>query len=120
MSSGRREGGKQASLAKSKADLIEEVAARTKLTHVRAELLVSLVFDCMAEAFHRGEGVEIRGFGSFTVRSYGEYLGRNPRSGQALRVKAKRLPFFRVGKELRERLNVVPVGAGGQTPLKSR
>ena len=53
-------------MAKTKADLIEEVSARAKLPHMRAELLVSLVFDCMADAFHRGEGVEIRGSGSFT------------------------------------------------------
>jgi integration host factor subunit beta len=119
MSSGQREGGKQASVAKSKSDLIEEVAARTKLPRVRAELLVSRIFDCMAEVMQRGEGVEIRGFGSFTVRSYGEYVGRNPRSGDAILVKAKRLPFFRVGKELRERLNFVHV-ARGQTAPKSR
>jgi integration host factor subunit beta len=107
-------------MAKTKADLIEEVSARAKLPHMRAELLVSLVFDCMADAFHRGEGVEIRGFGSFTVRSYGEYLGRNPRSGQAVPVKAKRLPFFKVGKELRARLNSVHTGAGGPAALESR
>jgi integration host factor subunit beta len=103
-----------------KADLIDEVAARTKLASVRSDLLVSLVFDCMVEAFYRGEGVEIRGFGSFTVRSYGEYVGRNPRSGQVVSVKAKRVPVFKVGKELRERLNSVKTGAGGQTALKTR
>src|SRR5665811_261125 len=107
-------------MAKTKADLIDEVAARTKLPSVRSDLLVSRVFDCMVEAFHRGEGVEIRGFGSFSVRSYGEYVGRNPRNGQAVRVKAKRLPFFKVGKELRDRLNSVHAGAGEQTALKSR
>ena len=122
MSSGRREGGKQESVAKTKADLIDEVASRTKLPNVHADLLVSRVFDCMAEALQRGEGIEIRGFGSFTVRSYAEYVGRNPRSGDAIQVKGKRLPFFRVGKELRERLNFVHVGARGQTEtaLKSR
>ena len=107
-------------MAKTKADLIDEVAARTKLPSVRSELLVSRVFDCMVEAFHRGEGVEIRGFGSFTVRSYGEYVGRNPRNGHAVHVKAKRLPFFKVGKEPREQLNSVHIGAGGRAALRSR
>jgi integration host factor subunit beta len=118
MSSRRREGGRQASVAKTKVDLIEEVAARRKLPIVRSDLLVSRVIDCMVEALQRGEGIEIRGFGSFTVRSYGEYMGRNPRSGDAIQVKAKRLPFFKVGKELRERLNFVHVGARGQTAAK--
>jgi integration host factor subunit beta len=120
MSVGRRECGRQASVAKSKSDLIAEVAARTKLPLVDAEPLVSRVFDCMAEAMQRGEGIEIRGFGSFTVRSYGEYVGRNPRSGDAVQVRAKRLPFFKVGKELRERVNFVDDGAAVQTVLKSR
>jgi integration host factor subunit beta len=120
MSSGRLGIGAQASMAKSKSDLIDEVAERTKLPVVRVDLLVSQVFACIAEAFQRGEGVEIRGFGSFTVRSYGEYVGRNPRSGDAIQVRAKRLPFFKVGKELRERLNLVRVGAPEQTALKSR
>ena len=120
MSSGRRGNGTQASVAKSKSDLIEEVAARAKLPHVRAELLVSRIFDCMAEAFQRGEGIEIRGFGSFAVRSYGEYVGRNPRNGDAVRVKAKRLPFFKVGKELRERINAVNVGVPGPAAFKIR
>lgn len=71
-------------MAKSKSDLFDEVAARTKLPQVRADLLVRRVFDCMAEAMQRGEGIEIRGFDSFSVRSYGEYVGRNPRNGQAV------------------------------------
>jgi integration host factor subunit beta len=120
MSSGWREVGTQASVAKSKSDLIEEMAARTKLPHLRAELLVNRVFDCMAKAMQRGEGIEIRGFGSFTVRSYREYVGRNPRSGDAVQVKAKRLPFFKVGKELRVRINAVNGGASGAAAFKSR
>jgi integration host factor subunit beta len=107
-------------MAKSKSDLFDEVAARTKLRQVRADLLVRRVFDCMAEAMQRGEGIEIRGFGGFSVRSYGEYVGRNPRNGQAVRVKAKRLPFLKAGKELRERVNSVHTGADGQAALKSR
>jgi len=97
---------RQAFVAKTKSDLIGVVAARAKLPGGRAELLVSRVFDCVAEALQRGESVELRGFGSFSVRSYPEYVGRNPRSGEPVHVKAKRLAFFKVGKELRERVNV--------------
>jgi integration host factor subunit beta len=88
-----------------KADLIDVVAERTKLPRGRAELLVGQMFDCMVDALQRGEGIEIRGFGSFSIRSYREYQGRNPRTGQAVHVKPKRLAFFKVGKELRDRVN---------------
>jgi integration host factor subunit beta len=59
----------------------------------------------MTEALQRGEGIEIRGFGSFTVRPYKEYSGRNPRTGAPVPVPPKRLPFFKVGKELKELVN---------------
>jgi integration host factor subunit beta len=59
----------------------------------------------MVDALKRGEGIEIRGFGSFTVREYKSYEGRNPRTGTPVHVAPKRLPFFKVGKELRERVN---------------
>ena len=88
-----------------KADLIDLVAERAKLPRGRAELLVGQMFDCMVEALRRGEGIEIRGFGSFSIRAYREYQGRNPRTGEAVHVKPKRLAFFKVGKELRERVN---------------
>jgi integration host factor subunit beta len=88
-----------------KADLIDIVADRAKLPRGRAELLVGQMFDCMVEALRRGEGIEIRGFGSFSIRAYREYQGRNPRTGEAVHVKPKRLAFFKVGKELRERVN---------------
>ena len=75
------------------------------LTKARAELVVNCVFDAMTEALQRGEGIEIRGFGSFTVRPYKPYSGRNPRTGAPVPVPAKRLPFFKVGKELKELVN---------------
>jgi len=59
----------------------------------------------MTEALERGEGIEIRGFGSFTVRPYKSYSGRNPRTGEPVKVAAKKLPFFKVGKELRDLVN---------------
>ena len=88
-----------------KSELVEAIAARADLTKARAELVVNCVFDAMLEALQRGEGIEIRGFGSFTVRPYRPYDGRNPRTGQPVPVPAKRLPFFKVGKELKELVN---------------
>jgi integration host factor subunit beta len=88
-----------------KADLIDLIAERAKLPHGRAELLICQMFDSMVDALCRGEGIEIRGFGSFSIRAYKEYQGRNPRTGEAVRVRPKRLAFFKVGKELRERVN---------------
>jgi integration host factor subunit beta len=99
-----------------KADLIDLVAERTKLPRGRAELLVAQMFDCMVEALRRGEGIEIRGFGSFSIRAYREYQGRNPRTGEAVHVRPKRLAFFKVGKELRERVNNGRGKNGGPEP----
>jgi integration host factor subunit beta len=92
-------------MSKSKADLITAVADKAGIQAGRAEDLVNLVFECMTEALARGEGIEIRSFGSFSVRQYKAYEGRNPRSGEAVQVKPKRSPHFKVGKELRERVN---------------
>src|SRR5262249_23245830 len=89
-----------------KSELIDAIAARGKLTKTRAEVLVNCIFDAVSEALLRGEAVEIRGFGTFTVRPYQSYHGRNPRTGQLVPVPAKRLPFFKVGKELKELVNV--------------
>ena len=89
-----------------KSELIDALAEkRLDLTKARAELVVNCVFDAMTEALERGEGIEIRGFGSFTVRPYKPYSGRNPRTGATVPVPAKRLPFFKVGKELKELVN---------------
>jgi len=74
----------------------------------------------MVEALRRGDGIEIRGFGSFSIREYKEYEGRNPRTGETVHVKPKRLAFFKVGKELRERVNDGRNdGAGGAAPASS-
>lgn len=88
-----------------KSELIDAVARRTKITKSRAELVVNCVFDTMTTALDKGEGIEIRGFGSFTVREYKPYSGRNPRTGRSVPVPDKRLPFFKVGKELKELVN---------------
>lgn len=85
-----------------KSELIEEVAKRTKITKSRAEAVVNCVFESMAAALERGEGVEIRGVGSFTIRQRDAYHGRNPQTGEAVQVPEKRVPWFTVGKELRQ------------------
>ncbi len=89
-----------------KSDLIERLCQLQKLPKGRAELLVNTIFDCMEGSLRRGERIEIRGFGSFEIREYRSYEGRNPRTGKSVAVKPKRLPFFKVGKELKERVNV--------------
>jgi len=88
-----------------KSELIDAVAQRTKITKSRAEQVVNCVFNAMTAALENGEGIEIRGFGSFTVRHYKSYNGRNPRTGKPVPVPEKRLPFFKVGKELKELVN---------------
>ena len=88
-----------------RSQLIETVATRANLPKKQAEIAVNTIFDSMREALERGERVEIRGFGSFTNRYYGAYTGRNPKTGSPVDVPPKRLPFFKVGKDLRDRVN---------------
>lgn len=88
-----------------KSELIETVAEKSRITKKRAEEVVNLIFDSMIEAMVKGDRIEIRGLGSFVVKEYGAYTGRNPRTGESIRVKPKKLPFFKVGKELKERVD---------------
>jgi integration host factor subunit beta len=88
-----------------KSDLIERLCQDQKLPKGKAELLVNTIFDCLEQALGRGERIEIRGFGSFEIRRYKAYQGRNPKTGVPVSVQEKRLPFFKVGKELKERVN---------------
>jgi integration host factor subunit beta len=88
-----------------KSELIERISEKLKLPNGKAEQIVNCVFDSMVKALQEGDGIEIRGFGSFTVRQYKAYEGRNPRTGETVHVAPKRLPFFKVGKDLRERVN---------------
>ena len=102
-----------------KSDLIDVLCEAQKLPKGSAELLVHVIFDSMEAALRRGERIEIRGFGSFEIRNYRAYEGRNPRSGAAVSVKPKRLPFFKVGKELKERIEAKrkqEVGGSGARP----
>jgi integration host factor subunit beta len=85
-----------------KADLAVEVTKRTKISQKVAKVVVDAIFDEMADALKRGDRVEIRGFGSFVMRDYGSYQGRNPKTGELVTVQPKKLPYFKVGKELKE------------------
>jgi integration host factor subunit beta len=96
-----------------KSELIETVANKLKLPKGKAELIVNCVFDSMEASLKRGERIEIRGFGSFEIRNYKAYEGRNPRTGAKVQVRPKRLPFFKVGKELKERVNNGRLGEEG-------
>ena len=88
-----------------KSDLMEALSRETGLPKVKAEEVVNTVFDQMADALAEGERVEIRGFGSFKVKDYKGYIGRNPKTGELIQVSPKKLPFFKCGKELKERVN---------------
>lgn len=88
-----------------KSELIKTLAEQSDVSMDEATLVVNTFFDCMKDALLQGDRVEIRGFGSFKVKEYGAYAGRNPRTGDRVEVSPKRLPFFRAGKELKEFLN---------------
>jgi integration host factor subunit beta len=88
-----------------KSELVEALANESGITYKKAEEIVNLIFDSMAETLSKGGRIEIRGFGSFVVKDYRSYMGRNPKTGEVISVSPKRLPFFKVGKELRERVN---------------
>lgn len=88
-----------------KSDLINLVASKANITRLKAEAVVNTVFDSMAETLKDNDRIEIRGFGSFVNREYKARPGRNPRTGEIIQVDSKKLPFFKVGKELREELN---------------
>lgn len=87
-----------------KSELIETFAAQRDISHKRAEEVVNMIFNSMSEAMINGERIEIRGLGSFVVKEYGAYTGRNPKTGEPIEVLPKKLPFFKVGKELKERI----------------
>ena len=88
-----------------KSDLITLLASKENLTEVNATMIVNLIFDGFKDALVKVDRIEIRGFGSFVMREYRSYAGRNPKTGKVVEVKPKKLPYFKVGKELKERLN---------------
>ncbi|MBI5559807.1 MAG: integration host factor subunit beta [Deltaproteobacteria bacterium] len=90
-----------------RSELVEEVASKaSNFTKKDVELIVSTLFESIAESLKKGEKIEIRGFGSFKVKKRNARSGRNPKSGEGIRVEAKRVPFFKAGKELKERVNI--------------
>jgi integration host factor subunit beta len=88
-----------------KAELVEDVARAAELTKKDAERLVEIVFESIIETLNHGEKIELRGFGSFRVRERGARRGRNPKTGDPVDIPAKRVPYFKPGKELKELIN---------------
>jgi integration host factor subunit beta len=88
-----------------KSDLVKALAKDMDLPMRKAEEIVDMVFKTMTSALVTGSRIEIRGFGSFVVKKYDGYTGRNPKTGEKITVSAKYLPFFKTGKELREKIN---------------
>ncbi|WP_456325388.1 HU family DNA-binding protein [Desulfonauticus submarinus] len=88
-----------------KSDLIKQLAEDKNLTPEEASDFVNIFFDSMREALLAGKRVEIRGFGSFKIKEYKGYVGRNPKTGEKVEVKPKKLPFFKVGKNLKDFVN---------------
>ena len=92
-------------LSMTKSDLITLLSTKNNLTEVQAAKIVNLIFDGFKDALVKGDRIEIRGFGNFVMREYKTYTGRNPKTGKEVEVKPKRLPYFKVGKDLRDIIN---------------
>ena len=90
-----------------KSELIEKLAERGGINVIQAEEVVNLIYRKMRDTMMNGGRIEIRGFGSFVVKEYQAYQGRNPKTGEKISVPPKKLPFFKVGKELKERIDNV-------------
>jgi len=88
-----------------KSELIEALAQEIGMPIRQASAILNTILETMMESLERGDSIEIRGFGSFVVKSYEPYTGRNPKTGQQIKVSPKKLPFFKVGKELKERVD---------------
>jgi integration host factor subunit beta len=98
-----------------KAELVEDVARAAELTKKDAERLVEIVFESIIETLNQGEKIELRGFGSFRVRERGARRGRNPKTGDPVDIPAKRVPYFKPGKEMKELINEESAGDGSTT-----
>ena len=94
-----------------KSELIEGLAERADITLAKAEEIIDLFFDAVTDTLCNGHRVEIRGFGAFTVREYKKYEGRNPKTGEKIIVPPKRLPFWKTGMELKQRVDSAFPGA---------
>ncbi len=88
-----------------KSELIETLAQEINMPLREASSVINTILESMIEALASGDHIEIRGFGSFMIKEYESYHGRNPKTGEKIKVPPKKLPFFKVGKELKERVN---------------
>jgi integration host factor subunit beta len=88
-----------------KAELVDEVARVVQLTKKQAETIVNIVFDSIVDSLRAGQKIELRGFGSFRLRSRKSRTGRNPKTGERVEVPSKKIPYFKPGKELKELIN---------------
>jgi integration host factor subunit beta len=88
-----------------KSELTQALSEELSLPSATGSDIVNTIINAMAETLAKGENIEIRGFGSFTVKHYDSYTGRNPKTGVETKINAKKLPFFKVGKDLREAVN---------------
>ena len=95
-----------------KAELVDEVARAVQLTKKQAETIVNIIFDSIVESLRAGEKIELRGFGSFRLRSRKSRTGRNPKTGAKVDVPSKKIPYFKPGKELKELINKAFAEAG--------
>ena len=96
-----------------RAELVEHVTKISSLSKKHAEIVVNTVFDAIIEALRADEKIELRGFGSFRIRRRQSRVGRNPKTGERVDVPAKRIPYFKPGKELKELIND---GTSGESP----
>jgi len=88
-----------------KSQLIEALAQDANITLREASPITDTILETMVEALAAGDSIEIRGFGSFVIKEYDSYVGRNPKTGDSIKVPPKKLPFFKVGKDLKEKVN---------------
>jgi integration host factor subunit beta len=95
-----------------KAELVDEVARVVQLTKKQAETIVNIVFDSIVDSLRAGQKIELRGFGSFRLRSRKSRTGRNPKTGEKVEVPSKKIPYFKPGKELKELINKALADAG--------
>ena len=111
-----------------KAELVEEVSKVSDLTKKHSEVIVDTVFQSIIDALHRGEKIELRGFGSFRLRQRESRKGRNPKTGDKVDVPPKRVPYFKPGKELKDLINresdddvlaTSPAGSSSGSPASS-
>jgi integration host factor subunit beta len=100
-----------------KAELIERVAVATDVTKKQAEAIVDTVFDAIVRSLKDGQKIELRGFGSFRLRERGARMGRNPKTGVKVAVPAKKIPYFKPGKELKELINREPEAPAPAPPV---